>query len=154
MKAPSGKRASAVSAIAVGIVLASSWTAQGAPLMTAAPPATYTLVQQVETQGRQVKLWRENGTGRLHGEITNAKWPDQIMLTGSGCPGEARDCYLTYVPPGARSVNTPAVSGVVDACGNAGAGWKCTCIVCLHADNDSGKEPSEVDTLARRESGL
>ncbi|WET82498.1 hypothetical protein P3102_15440 [Amycolatopsis sp. QT-25] len=122
-----------------------------APGAHSASFAGYTLVQEIETQGRHVKLWRNTENGRFHGEITNAKWPDQLMLTGSGCPGEPVNCYVTYVPSGASFANTPEVSGVVDACGYAGAGWKCTCVVCLHSQEKQSPAVSRLDAAGRQQ---
>ncbi|WP_414944527.1 hypothetical protein [Amycolatopsis sp. cmx-11-32] len=129
------------------MTLVSTWFASDAH---SAAAAGYTLVQEIETQGRHVKLWRNTDTGKHHGEITNAKWPDQLMLTGSGCPGDPVNCYVTYVPPGASVANTPEVTGVVDACGYAGgAGWKCTCVVCLHTEDQQSSAVSRLDAVSR-----
>ncbi|WP_409494283.1 hypothetical protein [Amycolatopsis sp. cmx-11-12] len=136
---------------AVCMTLASTWTA---PAVNAASVTGFTLVQEVEFHGRHIKLWRNNDTNpaRLHGEITNAQWPDQIMLTGSGCPFEQQLCHPAHVRQGTTVANTIGVVGVVDACGNVGREIKCTCVVCLHAEDDQSSPAERGKALGQRDS--
>ncbi|UJW31134.1 hypothetical protein L3Q67_39085 [Saccharothrix sp. AJ9571] len=112
--------------------------------------AGYVLVEQVPLFEMRINLWRLEGAGQYHGQITSATHGDYVYLQGGGCPGGAT-CNHSWVQPGQNYANTIPVNGAVDACGRYNHGgihaMGCTCVICFldkPATNSANDEGSPV----------
>ncbi|MDI5975936.1 hypothetical protein [Amycolatopsis magusensis] len=96
--------------------------------------AGYVLVEQVTLFEMRINLWKLEGAGQYHGQITSAAHGDYVYLQGGGCPGGAT-CNHSWVQPGQNFANTIPVNGAVDACAryiHDGLNTMgCTCVICF-----------------------